>query len=123
MKIEKSKKLIADFMDLDTWILQGELCVKNDNGSPYPLVEYNSSWDSLMPVVEKIEMMWVKYSCVRYENVTRPATFFCRFMTYAQERWDRNNNFINGEVKKTRFDATYNAVVKFIEWYNKNKTQ
>lgn len=107
MNIEKSNKLLAEFMGIE---------IKK---SHYPNGLYHVSWDALMPVIEKIERMFVKYSCERYENITRPATFYCEFMTYSQERWDRTNYFIRAKVTKTRFDSTYHVVVNFILWYNK----
>ena len=120
MAIQKSNKLIDDFMRAKTWIIQGELCINNKEGSPYPLVDYHVSWNSLMPVVEKIERMSVKYSCVALgPDLDRPIKYSCQFMCYAQKRWGNKNYFIKGKLAKTRLDTTYSAIVKFLLWYNK----
>ena len=67
---------------------------------------YDTSWDWLMPVVEKIEIIeWEGKSFEFYIvgkgcflNDKPPTTF--------------------GE---TKIEATYKAVVEFIKWYNKNQ--
>ena len=75
------------------------LCMSN-NG-----LKYHSSWDWLMPVVEKIESL-------NYE--------FIIFRTTANINRGESQEFpyYQGETKK---EAAYKAVVEFIKWYNQNK--
>jgi hypothetical protein len=76
--------------------------------------KYDTSWDWLMPVVEKIEKT--------------PELFHTRIMAYADE-----NNYLCDIVDSdnyeracqlstgSKIDAVYRAVVQFIKWYNEQK--
>lgn len=121
--IEKNK-IIAEFMGvkfnpLDNFYYYGELM------HTIPLLEpnvwrlssdqlkYHSSWDWLMPVVEKIESLehitdegnWGPY----HFNLYRTSTSFGygRFKIIATE-----------QQGSTKLEAAYKAVVQFIKWYN-----
>lgn len=64
---------------------------------------FNTSWDWLMPVVEKIELMeW----CIRVENW--PKKFKSPYKEhYSVWMW------------LSKIEAVFNAVYQFITWYNK----
>ena len=74
-------------------------------------LKFHSSWDWLMPVVEKIESLEINklytvvdiaiYQCSIYHKKLKEVKFF---------------NF-----KDSKIEAVYQTVVEFIEWYNKNK--
>lgn len=70
-------------------------------------LKYHSSWDWLMPVVEKIVTLGWQFQLNSY-GVSNAAMF------------------INGESKiqntawSTPLLATYNVTVDFIKWHNKN---
>jgi len=107
----KKNKLIADFMGLKTFDrsngISGLWCAGNDGDE---FVSYDSSWDWLMPVVEKIEKTNRKveisgYVCFIYPNETL-------------ENYDEYNYEVT-TVYSTKIEATYVAVIKFIKWYNK----
>ena len=80
--------------------------------------EYHKSWDALMPVVEKIESIedsnlpYLSYSqnnfCVSIRNG------FCEIISgdflMDFDEFSRHSG--------TKIEATYNAVVEFIKWYN-----
>ena len=94
---KENNKLIAEFMrvdqiDVDTWL------DKNEE------LNYNSSWDWLMPVVEKIESLDI----------------VC-FEKNLQEEGDYQALFTKGEdifichYADTSIEATYKAVVEFIK--------
>ena len=99
----ENNKLIAEFMGAN-----GEFTdIKGDvflNNIPNPKggimilrvlqLKYNTSWDWLMPVVEKI---------LNLKN------------TYAQER-QMVFNSISPDI-----NITYTAIISFIKWYNENK--
>ncbi len=59
-------------------------------------LEYNTSWDWLIPVVEKI---------VRTNHY----------------KVQRNNNNIADALLAVDIDILYKSVVEFIKWYNENK--
>jgi hypothetical protein len=114
MKTEENNKFIAEFM--------GIRYEENRNGhesSEYFYedceLEYHSSWDWLMPVVEKIENI---------EYVNRMGRFNVNAISFEENYTcvitDSENTFIQveGETKRV---ATYKAVVEFIKWYNKWK--
>lgn len=74
------------------------------------LLKYDSSWDWLMPVVEKIEDLGFiveiesKYCGIRQcDSFSGNETIIVKL--------------IEGSTKKK---AIYKAVIEFIKWYNKN---
>lgn len=74
-------------------------------------MQYPCSWDWLMPVVEEIEKLgyWVE-SRLTYVSIGKQcdeATIF---------------NISFSSLTTTKIEAIYNAVVKFINWYNQNKS-
>lgn len=105
MNILESNKLIAEFMDVPT--LQFGSGYKysypkfGDNTLAYPLnlfymeeIEYHISWDWLMPVVEKIAETGIRLGILE----------------------GLQQSLITANI-----EATYKAVVEFIEWYNLTK--
>ena len=78
------------------------------------LLEYHTSWDWLMPVVEKIEDIReeTRPECSRF-NVCIEQSFVFIIETYTSEEFKMQDS-------NTKIEATYNAVVEFIKWYNKN---
>ena len=104
-EIIKRNKLIAEFMGaaIELWEVKDGLgedtssdalyCYfpEGDVCSPEDL-KYHSDWDCLMPVVEKIEQI--------HEGVPQELIHLSLFNTK---------------------DEVYNAIIKFIKRYNKNK--
>ena len=94
----ENNKLIAEFMEhkptfevyIDDVLTTLERPIKN----------YNSDWNWLMEVVEKIESLDIYYN----------------------EYIDYNSSmFASGKIElSTKIEAVYNACVEFIKWYNKN---
>lgn len=75
-------------------------------------LKYHSSWDWLMPVVEKIESTGFQFY-IHNEGVEI-------------KRWFWRGNFPDiGVVEEKKIDAVWKAVVQFITWYNsqQNKPQ
>ncbi len=109
-EIIKGNKLIAFFMngtvdpDSSVWII-------NVKGLPFSSGmsfhqeqgEYHSSWDWLMPVVEKIEK----------ENY---GFKMCRKVV--EIYFDDTKAVIIKEKKSCRLESLYHAVIAFINWYN-----
>ena len=100
MKTEESNKMIAEFMGNihDGDVIHEEL--------------YDVSWDWLMPVVDKIEKeLPVEYVIEQYQDD-------CRIHEIIDGVWRPIIEIYN---ETSRRDATYEAIVGFIKWYNENK--
>tara|TARA_B110000967_G_scaffold128632_1_gene131382 strand:+ start:4587 stop:4952 length:366 start_codon:yes stop_codon:yes gene_type:complete len=120
--MEKNNKLIAEFMGLNAQILSTNN-VHSWNDAPFYYItedskekvmegvseysKYHTSWDWLMPVVEKIEAL--KYRVEISHNG-------CLIESHKDLDTARINSGI-GEIEPTKLKATYKAVVEFI---NKN---
>lgn len=99
----ENNRLIAKFMEskvtIDTYFINGMYMTINESD-----LKYHSDWNWLMQVVEKIESLNVVVE-IR-ENV-------CYIETTPNDYYS--------ELEETKIQATYNAVVRFIKWYNENK--
>ena len=89
----KDNKLIAEFMGV----------------KPPLYMEYHTSWDWLMPVVEKIGEL---YHTITIE--TNNESDQCVILCYKEDEKYRRIF----EVGLTLHEATYKAVVEFIKTYN-----
>jgi len=117
MNTTDNNKLIAEFMG----------CVENPNNGVWNTVcpfegkghhpetmKYHTSWDWLMPVVEKIEederynVDILQYGTIISSN-TKEQGYLEIVNNVADISFDR------------KIDHTYQAVVEFIKWYNQNK--
>lgn len=81
-------------------------------------LKYHTSWDWLMPVVEKIEAMgW----CVRIENW--PKKFKSPYKEhYSVWMWlDPEDCPEIQTYSDSKIEAVYKAVYQFITWYNQQK--
>ena len=92
METMESNKLIAEFMEYPNLGTEGD----------FSYLKYHKSWKWLMPVVEKIEDMG------------------CEVVMTNGECTISADGYYGKSLGKSRRSATYDAVVKFIEWYNKN---
>jgi len=112
--IKESNKLIAEFMGNTYEKGLGHLVVNMDTHKNYISSEhmkYHSSYDWLMPVVEKIEEVDVVASF----QIEQPTIYI----------WasSENSTFEDIEIEifnKTKIEAVHQAVVEFIKWYNTN---
>lgn len=117
-KYEEYNKLIAEFMG---WNIKSPTTIPTnlhlsnlelDNGEVMEL-QFQEPWAWLMTVVEDIESFKDDNNC-------------CKYNVNIQQCWveiiDNENSdeivAVDGYDKKA---ATYNAVVEFIKWYNKNQ--
>lgn len=130
MNTEQHNKLIAEFMGyfpqdivskdgyLGWWSTPNSLKFPNYDCKQlrFSEMEFNSSWDWLMPVVERIEEHNNGYTKVCIEDES------CQIST--QEKSILNKNYFElYSTSHSKIDATYKAVVEFVEWYIKqNKT-
>lgn len=110
MSIEESNKLIAEFMgaelDGEDWHITGREWTVSNKRYPGNL-QYHTSWDWLMPVIEKIE----SHGCIvnisiclgRMCNIIKPTA------SPLQIAISESNSLI---------DAVYDAATQFIQWHN-----
>lgn len=78
-------------------------------------LKYHSSWDWLMPVVEKIESIGydTRIAFIRERNNgVDSKTHICDIEK------SNNSEGIIYHKGNSKLDATYKAVVQFIQWYN-----
>ena len=117
--IEEKNAIIAEFMGLkfkddDTYI--SELKEMKSNGIYFEQgymtseLKYHTSWDWLMPVVEKIESL--EYSVEK--NFQRIDNDWQTLIT-------KGNDILFQDFAEKSIDAMYCTLVSFIEFYNQNK--
>ena len=129
MKIIESNTLIAKFMggvlstvpnlinlpqtrgESNIYSVKGSEVLPNGTYSVHRLneLEYHKCWNSLMSVVDKIE-------CTTTDNEENSDNFF-NVMIEVFECNINGGDISICENGTTKFEATYNAVVKFIENY------
>lgn len=110
----ENNKLIAEFMDVPH--LYSTVRVET--------LKYNTDWNWLMEVVEKIESLkpieflsgrnWIGFD-VRIYKTFNTQTNYCT-IKYLKESGDMTIS--NGFSKKNKIQAVYNACLEFIKWYN-----
>ena len=115
LQIIEGNKLIAEFMD-DIYTLERgniinflEKPSKFETSNSFEANEllYHSSFDWLMPVVEKIEGMGIK---VEIEGNGCDINRLNPFHPYN-----------NGAACDSKIESVWLALVEFIKWYNQNK--
>lgn len=124
--ILEGNKIIAEFLGINPQRIVSEMPINKDGnycngngdldkyGNPCylvyaPSLQYNSSWDYLMPVVEKIES---KGFDVFINGL------YCRITDSGMSNFEIES----GDVK-SKIEAVWLAVVEFIKWYNSQKQE
>jgi hypothetical protein len=115
MNTTEYNKLIAEFMGLsfctkhlyEGWYKNKE---HNERICDYAGLKYHNEWNSLMPVVQKIDEMGY--------NVTI-GRIYCSITPILE---DENiiASLVCGDISK-KIEIVYGAVVQFIQQYNKDK--
>lgn len=116
-EILEGNKLIAEF---DGWILTDEFpdknrtYTKNGNIELDTTFKYHTSWDWLMPVVDKIE----KKGCII--EISYSIVCMCRICIIGK-KYEKAFNIINDNKGGIQpISAVYKSIVEFIKWYNQN---
>tara|TARA_R110002110_G_scaffold171114_5_gene373380 strand:+ start:501 stop:836 length:336 start_codon:yes stop_codon:yes gene_type:complete len=111
MSNQENNKLITEFMGL----APNECGVYQTKRGPYHLenLSYHISWSWLMDVVEKIESFEDDNRC-------------CKYNVKIEQCWveiidNQTSDEIIMKINDDKRRAVYEAVVAFINWYNKNK--
>ena len=123
MSIEENNKLIAEFMgvfhQLGTYHLPQhkryeKIGAKIELYDTFLLedLSYHTSWDWLMPVVEKIENLDCLYDFTIDKN---------RGVIKTKLSADNVFRFNEDYFTSSKLEIVYKAVVEFINWYNENK--
>tara|TARA_R110000824_G_scaffold157037_6_gene330468 strand:- start:616 stop:957 length:342 start_codon:yes stop_codon:yes gene_type:complete len=113
--MENDNKLIAEFMgmnygDPNDNSVMIQMTPQGNEVVPINSMEYHSSWDWLMPVVEEIEGLGI----VSFEkNLQEEGDYQCLFT--------KGYDILICHYADTSIEATYNAVIEFINYYNKLK--
>ena len=89
--------------DTTYWTDYKSGCIYHDR------VCYNISWDWLMPVVEKIQMLDI------VSNLSIGSSYVCLETTNQEDEW---NQVIYADDRP--IDKVWLLVVEFIKWYNNN---
>lgn len=137
MNTQENNKLIAEFMELP--LVPCNIGTKDGDKYLSPSLEetesiglglyvdsdemrYHKSWAWLMPVVDKIEDVSEGFKWVEVEWISYTFQIENKSVTI----WKHSDRFdskriieINGNTKR---EATYKAVVEFINQYNKNES-
>jgi len=126
MKNLENNKLIAEFMEINAnpmyYIPNHPELREDKEHAPHFYLEhyfegeelkYHTSWDWLMPVVEKIELVMLEND--NSINVTIGSSLYCTIQDSHMEVIELNT------CEPTKILTVYKAVVEFINWYNKNK--
>lgn len=115
-EIIAGNKLCAEFMGVgikNNYII--ELATDKKIGvGEYDEFLYHSSWDWIMPCVEKIEGRIVDLSVtvIIKNNI-------CSIIRHYKSPYEEGICWMESESK---IQSTYQAVVQFIQWYNQPKT-
>lgn len=125
-KIIEGNKLISEFMGIIVEVKAERLYTSKHFG--IKMVQYHSSWDWLMPVVEKISDYHYPDFYIgekpeeahEFDDYAYPRTFGMR---------DEEGNYMvrinaNSLHKSQSFiEATWLAIVDWIDWYNTNQSK
>lgn len=99
-KTTQNNILLAGFLDMLTTDSEGN--IKEDVNS----FKFHSSWDWLMPVVEKIESVGVTVEIEGHNCMISDIT---------------DSEYHQYVAHDSKINAVYVSVVAFIKWYNDNK--
>lgn len=124
MNILEGNKLIAEFMNITPkkfgnkyqWSDQPFYYVDGDTAEEVinkasGYFKYSTSWDWLMPVVEKIEDLKNTHG---FSFVVTIYQDYCRI---SSKNYSLEENYFEGEGD-SKLEATYKAVLESIQWYN-----
>ena len=131
INIEEANKLIAEFIgypyflsdsgvdswgddDVERWEIGIDIYCKIDE------LEFHSSWDWLMDIVDKIERLG-------YDTLISKGYAISNYGTYYVEigkdfcTGEEHKEVILSYLTKSKIESVYLAVITFIKWYNGKK--
>ena len=121
MNTIEGNKLIAEFMGFTKTEHPTRLLMPGTKGVTIALTElfYHSSWDWLMPVVDKIEQVSINhYTGFTVDIRRKHCCIYCHQKgrmdgIIYQTEWNKE--------RETKILTVWEACVQFIQWYNENK--
>ena len=128
MKTEENNKLIAEFMGITGFAHpstkgSGDMTFKtfmNPNSiKPLNELKFHSSWDWLMPVVEKIQEETFDNS-FKIGNGWVAVKHYYSESLYSEKEQGSYERYYDIKKDVSTLDNAYKAVVEFIKWYNEN---
>lgn len=125
-EILEGNKLIAEFMELHkdeesgNYLIVDEPHIRASCLMSIEYLRYHSSWDWLMPVVEKIEHLEETETMLGIVDIN---SHYCRILSLCKKQPDIIIGCYETSPEKlkcsTKIDALYQAIIKFIKWYKK----
>lgn len=118
--MQENNKLIAEFMG---WKYYKGFFLNPDNGSetfPAESFTYDTSWDSLMPVIRKINNLGKAFQFAIFK------TYVSCTVEKGSGKFHKDFSFTHAEYitsEQTDIQAAWKLVSKFVEWYGKNILQ
>jgi hypothetical protein len=119
--MKTDNELIAEFRGLPrTGEPDSKSFVTRKGNTHLNSLEYHTSWDWLMPVVEKIQDVEIVKNRVKRTAANVQIFYKACFIEYSpdEESGDDNGEFKIQTKGDTKLEAVYKAVVEFIKWYN-----
>ena len=117
--MKTNNKIIAEFMGVKESQYKNEYemysvieCIEDEENEKHFFkpdeMLFNSDWNWLMEVVEKIESIGFTFETKKnWARITRKG----------------ENIILRWEEDKTKIEAVYNACIEFIKWYNENSAK
>ena len=115
-QITENNKLLAEFLGFELTTDSISILYYTEDRGLKQLPKFNSDWNWLMQVVEKIEDENFKdeaKNCVSF--LIKIVNTDCQIVDIFKDRFEIN---IYGN---TKIEAVYNACVEFVKWYNEQK--
>jgi hypothetical protein len=111
----ENNKMIAEFMGVQKCTTCDPYCGSYIFGIAYSPEEmrYHTSWDWLMPVVEKIESLGISVEIIKNDVHLKG------FYYYAKNSSAYYDEYIPG-ADMSKIESTVYSIIKFIEWLNQN---
>lgn len=123
MNTLEGNKLIAEFMGW-RYIADGDVMFLNQKTPAKPIdkLEFHSSWDWLIPVVEKIEELGF-LTTIKYRNCADEGKY--HEIIISKNHWVFGESLqsfeqIENAENYSKIQAVWNGVVNFIEKYNED---
>ena len=108
-QINAGNKLIAEFMGLK--MIEAKDITENTNINEYCYEpRYHSSWDWVIPVVNKILKVYAENEFIRNE-LNKEENMVIKFSA---------KNMLGTFENEYRINSTFLKVTDFIKWYNQN---
>lgn len=118
-EVVEGNKLIAEFCGHKLFAGQVKFSYPVDGGLKgcnQSSMKYHTSWDWLMPVVEKIESIGFETLIKSGWNESKE-----KLMNEVEIR-NNQNGLVAWACEISKIESTHQAIVQFIQWYNNSKT-